>query len=1028
MRQLVKVFSISVALLFCKMIFPGPLLSEEPGFSSRQWQQDVTYVMNVQLIDSLRTWAGTVEITYTNNSPDTLAAIWLRLPTAALRGGSKVDQTFYRNDNNRFSRVREVDWGNLVIKSASSSDREVEFVQDGSIGRLIPASPILPGGEIRFQLEFETLFPTGGATYRTGYSRGQYKGAYWYPTVCPYTPSYGWTVNRYFGTAEAYGEIANYTIRYIVPYDMIVASTGYLENESEVLPPERLNALSLESSEPRPVRHDSDQTLTWIYHAENVPDVAFAADRDFLIERIDFGHFESWSFVRRGREEAFADAAEIAGWTIQQLEDIYGPYPWPRVNVTDSWSAMEYPMLTMMSGSTPGYQYVLIHEVVHNYTPMIIHSNSADAPVLDEGFTTFIEHELSARFAGTRWDRERTITRGLFSRELIQRDDEIRGRRPYMESVLDGEDLPMVRGADTAEDYPQLRVSTYYKTPVMLNTLRQVIGEDAFWDGFREYYRIGALHLVDELDMVQAFENSSRRPLSWFFQQFLYDDGDVDYSIDITDSRIVDDSVFCSVKIERIGDIRLPQYMGIIAHDGDTLFVTIPFLETDPVPAGYEAWGYWDQLHDPATSTTVSLALPLNGYPYEVVLDPYQRYTDRDPLNNRFPRAYGRLQFDPLLVPISEPPLESYRILWSPSVGYDVHYGFLPGIELNGSYMERLGRVHSDIHIPVKNIDDGIGFRFGLSHPLSRGFHPVSATVNMGQMHADRWMEAGFDRSWRIFRPRWVNFRTSIAAGTWERNPAAVCAIPLNETHEMDMETIPYFRFTAEAGYSLASTSFRHTGEIVHGTGDHGFTGVFLENIINSRLYHSTRLVFETRAVYTTHQTPQRFRPGLRYGSEYNLRGHPLYGGAVFDNPTAPIFPMASTIAALSCDEGVESDRFVALKLATVNRLPRFIQHTGWDVADRLTGRFRYGVYQAGALYHDAANVESTQTGIIFESGLQVSLLDLYGMEFTIQGAFLNLHNEGYSEWETATILDWTKNNWGQFVCVRVNLLDRGLL
>ncbi|HEB84326.1 MAG TPA: hypothetical protein ENI92_04915, partial [Bacteroidetes bacterium] len=147
--------------------------------AAERWQQRVDYLIDVTLLDSLRSLAGTATITYHNNSPDTLSVLWFRLPPAALRKGSVVSRSWQRGRRDRYESVPEEQWGDLRVDSARGVDREVRFIQEGSLGRALLSPPLAPGDSTRFTLAFTTRFPTGAARFRIACIDGQYRGAYW---------------------------------------------------------------------------------------------------------------------------------------------------------------------------------------------------------------------------------------------------------------------------------------------------------------------------------------------------------------------------------------------------------------------------------------------------------------------------------------------------------------------------------------------------------------------------------------------------------------------------------------------------------------------------------------------------------------------------------------------------------------------------------------------------------------------------------------------------------------------------------
>ncbi len=735
---------------------------------AEKWQQKLVVDIDVALVDSIRSLVGTEAILYQNNSPDTLSVIYFRLAPEALRANSPVGQSMLHGHARGLKHTNEEEWGSLRVTEVSSIDqRTYSFEQDGSIGSLKIEPPMLPGSSAHFIIEFITKFPIGGAAYRISFYEGQYKGAYWFPAVCSYTAGYGWTVNRYYGTAEAYGEFGDYSINYRVPYRYIVASTGELVNQAEILPASRLAGISIDSHPPSPIPdgEDGDSLVTWRYQALNVPDVAFVADPEFLIDIKEYDSFQAWAFVRRGKQNDWRDAAELCGWTIEQLEDIYGPYPWPRVMMTDSWSAMEYPMLTMMYGGTPQYIHTLIHEVVHNYTPMIIHSNSVDAPVLDEGFTTYLEQELFKRYKGKSINRTYKVSSSFFTRKDSVANSDVRLARPFLKAVLAGEDLPMVRGADVAADYPLLRASTYYKTPVMLNALRGVIGDEAFWAGFRQYYKDCAFTHPTERDMIAAFEKGSGRALGWFFNQYLFSDEDLDYSIHKVRENKLEGSRTITLEIKREGGIKLPLTVELTMKDGACSKFAIPFLESDWIAPGTALAGSWDQLHDPAISKQIVIRFDEDVNVDTIRLNPGDSFLDRSAWDNAITRLRSELATsDGLFKPLSLAPLDRYRNTITPSIGYKNYEKVIVGFNLKRDFLESGNRFKLNLHSAItEKSTSPFAVRYGAAIPFNMGRSTPEITMHTGLIQQHGWISLGVQNRWRSFETTQVahTFSTS---------------------------------------------------------------------------------------------------------------------------------------------------------------------------------------------------------------------------------------------------------------------------
>jgi len=954
-----------IALLLCSS-----------GRVHADFQQRVDYQIDVTLNDSDRLLTGRAQIRYVNHSPDTLTSLYFRFPPAALRGGSDIDRLDFHEKRGRFARIDSAHYGNLVVHSVSQLGLPLLLEQDQSIGRVLLKSPLYPGDSTEVLLNFTTRFPTSGAASRIGYRDGQYKGAYWYPMICAYTPTYGWTVNRYYGTAEAYGEFGTFTLRYTVPNRYIVASTGELLNESEVLPPDRLSGIHLANPSPAPVLdgEEGERLVTWVYRAESVPDVAFAMDPRFLIERLDYGGFESWSFVRRGNAESWVGVAELLGWTVQQLEEIYGPYPWPRVMATDSWSAMEYPMLTMMSGPLRGNEYVFIHEVVHNYTPMIIHTNSVDAPALDEGFTTFVEHELAHRLHGSSLNRMQTRSTTLFNRKFPVENRELRGIRPYLAAVLAGEDLPMIRGADIAHDYPLLRASTYYKTVIMLDALRYTIGENRFWAGMRQYYEDNGFRHSDELDMMNSFGSAARMPVGWFFKQFLYSDADIDYGISQFSCRGEATIWLVRGRITRHSDVRLPVRFAVKTDDGNLHRYEIPFLPTDPSLPEFQRIAHWDQLHEPANSFDFELRLTSDARPVGIILDPDRLLVDRNPFNNQTGKSPHRFQFDTGILPVPEPPVDAYLVSYGPRVAWNDPQGLLPGVRVKGGYFELRNRFDLDIYHAVKPTEPALHGRFWGSLPLPFADDGSEAVLYIGDMQGDRWVESGLRKRWRTWGKRSRVHHATLMIGQWER------AAPWSVTQA----ATPYLHFEYQMEMARGVRPGSFSAFLDAGRGKSAFTVCGIQGHNRLRQWGRTQLLAEGRAVFATEAANPLFSPTLGSESSYRYLGGPLLGGVlnkVGQNPSDNRL-LTGAPASITSFPDRPGDWFLSWSLILQRPLMVLPQTTPWR---RLITRFHWGVFQSGAIYTSSLINEppNSSRGEIFEAGVQVSLEGFYG--FTLR-------------------------------------------
>lgn len=998
--------------LFLLVALAGSLQARQP------WQQEVNYLLEVTLVDSLRSIQGVAQIEYINHSPDTLNGLWFRFPPAALRGGSGVDRLDFFEDQGRFSRVDSSHWGELRVENPTVNHTPAILDQDYSTGLLHLPKPLAQGDTAKISLPFTTRFPTGSAASRIAYTRGQYKGAYWYPMICPYTPQYGWTVNRYYGTGEAYGEFGDFEIHYTVPATFIVASTGVLLNEADVLPAERFERLSFNNSADaiEPSSEDSGDQLTWIYRAERVPDVAFAMDPTFLIDRVDFGSFEAWTFVRPENKNGWTGVADLCGWTIQQLEEVYGPYPWPRVMATDSWSAMEYPMLTMMSGPLEGYEYVFIHEVVHNYTPMILHSNSVDNQALDEGFTTFVEQLLIKRYKESEINRVQTFSRGLFSRKMMVEDRIVRGTAPYLKAVLAGEDLPMIRGGDIAHDYTLLRVSSYYKTPVMLNALRYVVGEDAFFAGMKQYYLDNMLTHPDELDMIQAFEKGTRRPLGWFFKQFLYSAEDIDYAVEGSHFRNTRDGWSVTGRIVRKQGARLPLRLGVVCTDGDTLFGEVPFLETDiPLP-GYQRWGSWDQLHEPLNRYSLAITLPQGKRPRKILVDPCNQLADRNPLNNSSSFPEIDFQFDNGFLPQGPVPVDKYQFTFSPALGWNERWGAFPGVRLKGGFFETVNRFDAELYTTPSQGFERMQGRFWGARPIKSLPDGIETTLYAGDMQGDSWLEAGVRAKWRTWGDRTILHQLAFQVGDWQRSS------PWPESQRSE---IPYLHVNYQATFPRGVNAGKNTYMATVGEEVKSFAALELSSEFKLASLRKWTLGGEGRVLWSTTNTPKRFKPGVGYASSYSVLGDPVVGG-IMNNPSLGIDEpqiLSRVPAGLVSIPDWPASQLAAWRFTLLRTWARSAAKTPLQ---RIPSHIKTGAFQTCGVYRSGhLNLQGLESLAVIELGVEAGLQDFYGLDLDARLVLVSKMLEPMDDVRLTSTREEFKKNFNFFVSYRVNRFFR---
>ncbi|MBD3258307.1 hypothetical protein GF377_07725, partial [candidate division GN15 bacterium] len=343
----------------------------------RPWQQEVNYIIDVTLADDGRTISGTIDIEYINQSPDTLDVIYLKAYPNACQPGSYSDKWLRGRGIDRLSDLTEEQQGSLTIERPAGMDEfdlPYRYIEtDNSIIAVHLNQPLPPLTTIELPFDFVTVLPKP-AQLRMGVSSAVTKAVYWYPQVCVYDHRRGWVNSQYLGNGECYGDFGTYIVSITAPDNMIVAATGYCENEPEVLPDTLRAMLQLDNflgprDEWPEFDFDSVATRTWQYYAENVNDFAFTASANWCLDADTVGGVEVVAYALRHKAESWQEAAEKGAGVIEFYSETFYPYPYPVMRLCDAFSGMEYPMLTNISNGAPNpfFDIVIFHEIGHQW-------------------------------------------------------------------------------------------------------------------------------------------------------------------------------------------------------------------------------------------------------------------------------------------------------------------------------------------------------------------------------------------------------------------------------------------------------------------------------------------------------------------------------------------------------------------------------------------------------------------------------------------------------------------------------------
>jgi hypothetical protein len=526
--------------------------SGAPGHA--YYQQKADYKMNLVLDDAKQRLDGFETITYTNNSPDKLDYLWLQL-----------DQNIY--DENSDTKLIEVekmenfksvgdlrkrdfkyDGGFKIEQITSTSGQKFSYFINKTMLRIDLAKPLLPGQSISFQIKWwyniNDRMQVGG---RSGYEYFEtdqnylYTIAQFFPRMCVYNDVTGWQNKQFLGRGEFTLPFGDYEVSLTVPADHIVAATGECQNYASILTPEQRKRYEQAKKSNSPVlivtqaeaeaaeKNKSTQTKTWVYKAQNVRDFAFATSRKFIWDAqnqtVGSKNVLCMSYYpKEGNPLWERYSTKLVAHTIKTYSKYTIDYPYPvAISVHSKWIGMEYPMIcfnggrpeadgTYSEGEKYGMWGVIIHEVGHNFFPMIINSDERQWTWMDEGLNTFVQYLTEQE-----WERGYPSRRG--PAYLIA--DYMRGDKSGISPIM-----------TNSESIKQFGNNAYGKPATALNILRETImGRELFDYAFKTYCERWAFKHPTPADFFRTMEDASAVDLDWFWRAWFYSTDNVDIAL-----------------------------------------------------------------------------------------------------------------------------------------------------------------------------------------------------------------------------------------------------------------------------------------------------------------------------------------------------------------------------------------------------------------------------------------------------------------------------------------------------------------
>ena len=522
------------------------------------YQQKADYEINVELDEEKNILKGNEIITYTNNSPDVLNYLWIQLDQNVRAKNSHGQLTSTNSMNNKmsFRNIKRMhdrmdfDGGFKLEEVKDTYNNDLSYIINETMMRIELPKSLRKGQSFSFKIKYSyninDRMKIGG---RSGYEYFEKEGnaiytiAQFFPRMAVYNEVEGWQNKQFLGRGEFTLPFGDYKVNITVPSDHIVAATGELKNASSVLNKNQIKRwekakknfidpviIVSEEEAKENEKEKSKLKKTWTFEAKNVRDFGWASSRKFIWDAmavdISGKTVMAYSYYPKEGNPLWEQySTRVVAHTLKVYSEYTIDYIYPQATSVHAKSiGMEYPMICFNFGRPEsdgtyskrtkyGMIGVIIHEVGHNFFPMIINSDERQWTWMDEGLNTFVQY----------------ITEQEFERNYPSRRGPPNNIIEYMKGDKSGISPIMTN----SESILQFGNNAYGKPATALNILREtVMGRELFDYSFKTYSERWAFKHPTPADFFRTMEDASAVDLDWFWRGWFYTNDHVDISLD----------------------------------------------------------------------------------------------------------------------------------------------------------------------------------------------------------------------------------------------------------------------------------------------------------------------------------------------------------------------------------------------------------------------------------------------------------------------------------------------------------------
>lgn len=683
------------------------------------YQQRANYVMDIKLDDKNHHIYGEETITYINNSPDNLEFLWLQLDQntrtkdskALLKNGSKVNE---EENGESFAKKYlnpNFDGGFIIEHVKDASGKALPYTVNFTMMRIDLPQPLKSKEQISFSIKWNYNIPDHTVDRaRSGYEEfadgnRAYVIAQFFPRMAVYNDVEGWQNHQFWGNGEFALNFGDYEVNITVPADHILDGTGVLQNRKDVYSKEMMKRYEqAKKSYDKPViivtqaeaeaaeKGFSDKTKTWKLKAQNVRDFGFATSRKFIwdMQAVKMGNRDVMAismYPKEGNPLWEEYSTKAVAHTLKSYSSHTFDYPYPKaISVHAKRQGMEYPMICWNYGRPNedgtysdrvkyGMISVIIHEVGHNFFPMIVNSDERQWGWMDEGLDTFMQYMAEQEF-GEAFPEAVAPNSAYPSR---------RGAPSKIVPYMSGDQSTISPIMSNPENVYQLGPNAYGKPATALNILREtVMGRELFDHAFKTYSRRWMFKHPTPEDFFRTIEDASAVDLDYYWRGWFYttdyvdigvkgikkyqvakkpatgdllskvifvseDSPEYDPSLEGTNpsesSKTVKEFMMDNMTAQERAAVKEPKYFYEVTYDkpgGIPMPLIVEYTYADGTTKNItypaEIW----RKNDKEVSVVISSEKELKG----IIVDPKLETADIDVTNNSWPKKEGQNDFD----------------------------------------------------------------------------------------------------------------------------------------------------------------------------------------------------------------------------------------------------------------------------------------------------------------------------------------------------------------------------------------------